>query len=741
MTALFRLLPLSRRWLLLPVLPALLALCGALGTTAAQAQFNLRSASAPAVSEITTPHVRAELLVQAPDGIAAGGSFQAGLRITHQPHWHTYWMNSGDSGLPTRLEWNLPPGLSAGDIAWPLPKKIPVGPLANYGYEDTVLLPVTVAVAPDFQPPLAGNVRLQLHAAWLVCRQECIPEEGDFTLDVPARSSTGANGEAFEAARAARPATLAGTARATVEGNALALTATGLPAAVQGRPLEVFAETAEILEPSAEPQQGWQGATWTGRIPLSRQRSTGPATLPLVLVATAPDGTRQGWRAEAAVAGTWPPVAAPAAVPPALTAALDANRAGAAPPPPAAADAASAAAWLAALAAALVGGLLLNLMPCVFPVLAVKVVGFARHGTDRRTQRIAGLAYGAGVVLSFAVLGALVLALRAAGAQLGWGFQLQSPAVVAGLAVLFTLLGLNLAGVFEFGMWAPRGLAGLALRHPAADAFLSGVLAVAIASPCTAPFMGASVGLAIGLPAVQALPIFAAIGLGMALPYVAASWLPAVARLLPHPGPWMDVFRRLMAFPMFATVAWLAWVLGQQAGIDGVGVLLLLLVALAALVWSLTLAGRARQVLAPLALAALALLLGTLGDRLLHYAPAPQAMADGSRWEPWSTERVAALHAEGRPVFVDFTAAWCVTCQVNERTTLARGDVLEAFDGKKVARLRADWTRQDPRITEVLRGLGRSGVPVYLLQAPGRPPQVLTELIGADELKQALAAL
>ncbi len=487
---------------------------------------------------------------------------------------------------------------------------------------------------------------------------------------------------------------------------------------MRGQPLELLPETPNIVVTAATPEQAWQGATWTARVPLDPHRSDAPATLPMVLVATGADGARTGWRIEADLQGAWPATAAPAAVSPALEAALQANAAGATaaglpalPPQPAPLGT-----WLAALAAALLGGLLLNLMPCVFPVLAIKVLGFARHGGDRAGHRRAGLAYTAGVVLSFVLLGAVVLGLRAAGAQLGWGFQLQSPAVVAAMAALFTLLGLNLAGVFEFGMWAPRGLAGTALRHPVADAFLSGVLAVAIASPCTAPFMGASLGLALGLPTAQALPLFAVLGLGMALPYLAASWLPAVARLLPRPGAWMDVFRRAMAFPMFATVAWLTWVLGQQSGIDGAGTLLALLVALAAVAWSLTLRGRTRIGVALLSVAALAGVVTAWGHNLVRYAPANSAVAQaGERWEPWSPARVAALQAEGRPVFVDFTAAWCVTCQVNKRGTLA--------------------------VSAALRALGRSGVPVYLLQAPGRPPVVLTELLGADEVKAAVAAL
>ncbi|MDF1486624.1 thioredoxin family protein, partial [Ramlibacter sp. H39-3-26] len=419
-------------------------------------------------------------------------------------------------------------------------------------------------------------------------------------------------------------------------------------------------------------------------------------------------------------------------------AALRANAADAAPARPA--DALGAATLWATLAGALLGGLILNLMPCVLPVLAIKVLGLTRHAADRRARRVAGLAYTAGVVLSFLALGALMLALRVAGEQLGWGFQLQSPAVVAALAALFTLIGLNLAGVFAFGSLLPARLAAAQARHPVADALLSGVLAVAIASPCTAPFMGASLGLAVGLPAAQALLVFAAIGLGLALPYLAVALVPAAARLLPRPGVWMDTFRRLMAFPMFATVAWLTWVLGQQSGIDGAGALLALLVALSAVVWALTLRGRTRIVIATISIAVFALLAGAIGQNIVQTAAVAGAQADGA-WQPWSAQRVGQLTAAGQPVFVDFTAAWCVTCQYNKKTTLADAQVLADLRGRNVALLRADWTRRDAAITAALRGLGRSGVPVYVLYAPGRAPEVLSEVLGADELRAALARL
>jgi thiol:disulfide interchange protein len=380
-------------------------------------------------------------------------------------------------------------------------------------------------------------------------------------------------------------------------------------------------------------------------------------------------------------------------------------------------------------------------MPCVFPVLAIKVMSFARHAGDRRGHRVTGLAYSAGVVLSFVALGALMLALRGAGEQLGWGFQLQAPAVVAALAVLFTVMGLNLAGLFEFGQFLPSRVLLLEAENPTINAFLSGVLAVAIASPCTAPFMGASLGLALALPALQALLIFATIGLGMALPYLTASLVPAVARRLPRPGAWMATFRHAMAFPMFATVVWLVWVLGQQSGIDGASALLGLLVALSLVLWALTLRGRSRIMIATISIATLALLTSTIGQNVIKPLENNGPTTSAARWQTWAPGRVEHVLASGVPVFVDFTAAWCVTCQYNKKTTLANQDVLADFDAKKVTLLLADWTRRDPAITAALRQLGRNGVPVYVLYRTGRAPMVLPEILTVDEVRAALASL
>jgi thiol:disulfide interchange protein/DsbC/DsbD-like thiol-disulfide interchange protein len=706
----------------------LLAALTTLSTVAgAQGSFFGKSAASAVVS---TEQVRAELLAWAPEGVEPGKPVWVGLQLAHIPEWHTYWKNSGDSGLPTVLAWTLPVGVTAGEIAWPTPKKIPIGTLANYGYEGTVLLPVPLTVAPGFNAP-ALNVKLK--AAWLVCKKECIPQEGEFSLQIPVKSSTAASGQAFAAAFAASPQPLA-AADSRVETGAknVQVSLSGLPAAWRGKTLAFFPETGGVIEPAGPWQQAWQGVVWTAQLPLSAQRSESPRLMPVVVALD-----KQAFRVEAPVKGDWPAVAAAAVMSPALEAALKANAAlGAAPTgdnplPPS---------LLAALLGALLGGLLLNLMPCVFPVLAIKVVSFAQE-KNQAARLAGGLAYTAGVLLSFLALGALLLGLRAAGEQLGWGFHLQNPAVVATLAVLFMLIGLNLAGLFEFGSILPSRLAGLQSRNPTVNSFLTGVLATAIASPCTAPFMGASLGYALGLPALEALAIFAALGLGMALPYLAASAVPALARAMPRPGAWMLTFRQLMAFPMFATVAWLVWVLGQQSGINGVGALLALLVLLSLVLWSLTLHGRTRLVLAAFSIAVSAIALSAVGPHIIRPMETSNAASASDRWQTWEPGRVEQLTAKGQNVFVDFTAAWCVTCQYNKKTTLAHASVLADMDAKQVVLLRADWTRRDPAVTAALAQLGRNGVPVYVIYKAGRAPVVLSEILSVSDVRAELARL
>ncbi len=379
-------------------------------------------------------------------------------------------------------------------------------------------------------------------------------------------------------------------------------------------------------------------------------------------------------------------------------------------------------------------------------MLSLKVMGFVEHHDAKRTMHREAVAYSGGVILSFVLLALALVALRAAGEQLGWGFQLQSPAVISALAVLFFLLALNLSGVFEFGMFVPSAVAGLTAKNRTLDAFASGVLAVIVASPCTAPFMGAALGYAISQSIPVTIVVFIALGVGMALPYVLLAWFPGWRRRLPRPGVWMERVKQFLAFPLYATVAWLAWVLGAQVDNDAVLRLAIALVFVALTAWAWRVfrsggtkfwAGAALASAVALAILIAPLLAGTVGGAQSRTSKA----LDAGEWRAFSPAAVNALAASGRPVFVDFTAAWCVTCQVNKRLVLNDPDVRSAFAKRNVALVRADWTRRDPDITQALAALGRNGVPVYVLYRPGKPPLLLPEVLQPRLVHEALATL
>ena len=399
----------------------------------------------------------------------------------------------------------------------------------------------------------------------------------------------------------------------------------------------------------------------------------------------------------------------------------------------------------AAVLLAFVGGLILNLMPCVFPVLSLKALHLAQGHAKPRVQRLQGIAFASGVIATFVALAGLLLILRAAGEQLGWGFQLQSPPVVIGLAVLFFVLGLNLSGVFEFASLVPSSAGDWTARNPYVDSVLSGVLAVVIASPCTAPFMGAALGFAFAQPAVVTLGIFVALGMGMALPYTLLAWFPAWRRWLPRPGAWMERMKQALAFPLYATVAWLVWVLGAQVDNDAVVRLLVALVVIAMALWAWRIfkVGHRRSWagVAAVALVSSVVIVSPLlrgGD---VEAPSAVSAAATGPWRAFTPTTVADLGSAGRPVFIDFTAAWCVTCQVNKRLVLNNAEIHEAFARRGVELVRADWTRRDPVITQALATLGRQGVPVYVLYRPGKTPLVLPEILKKQIVLDALATL
>jgi thiol:disulfide interchange protein DsbD len=609
---------------------------------------------------------------------------------------------------------------------------IRVGDMVNHGFEGQVLLgaPITLDNAFSNGSP---TVRVHLQASWLVCKQECIPQEGKFEIQLPRSGSTASHTAAFESLLAAQAQTLpASVQTAQLSASGLALRIQGLPSQWQGQALQLFAEQSEVLASGlgTAPRTGqWQGADYLLQAPLHAMRSSEPTQLGLLVVNSNAEPA-QAWRVKLSVQGHWP---AQGATPPSVGL----------PKVQPAGEASTWPALLAALLGAFVGGLLLNLMPCVLPVLAIKVLSLSQHHHSVGERRAMGVAYALGVMASMLGLALLVAGLRASGQQLGWGFQLQSPVVVALLALLFTLIALNLLGVLHIRAAWSSGLAAQWVRHPLADAGLSGVLAVVVAAPCTAPFMGASVGIALTLPLWQGLLIFLALGLGLALPFTLLTWVPAWARWLPRPGVWMERLRQLLAFPMLATVVWLLWVLGQQTSLDAMAAMLAMLLLVGAFVWAMGLSGKAQGWGMVLWGGVLCWLVFSWGPLVWRETPAatPSASTGSVGWQAWSPEREAAALQAGQTVFIDFTAAWCVTCQVNKQTTLNDSQVLQAFAQKNVLLLRADWTRRDPTITRALQALGRSGVPVYVLLAPQQPPHVLSEVLNPDLVLQALTLI
>ncbi len=662
--------------------------------------------------------VQAELLAE-PQQIKAGQPFWVGLRLRMAEHWHVYWRNPGDSGLATEIAWTLPPGFTAGPIEWPVPQAIPVAHLMNYGYEgETVLL---TQITPPAQLP-AGDVTLKADVNWLVCQKECIPGEASLSLALPAGDTASpdpATATLFQAARQALPMAAPWSARLQMapEGYRLEVTAPGLRSdTIRSAIFLPFSET--LIEHAASQQLDIDGEGLSLRLKRSLYATE---TLPpllggLLLIEEDIGGSVQRQAFEFTSIPTGMPADAATAV------ALD---------------------WSAILQAALLallGGIVLNLMPCVFPVLSIKVLALVEHaGQGRARMRRHGMAYTSGVLFSFAALAALLMGLRAAGAQIGWGFQLQMPLVVAGLAYLLFVMGLSLSGVVHFG----GRLAGigdsLTRRGGYQGSFFTGVLATIVATPCTAPFMGAAVGFALTQPPAVGVAVFLALGFGLALPFLLLTFIPQLADRLPRPGPWMERVKQALAFPLYATVAWLIWVLSQQVGEQGLLAALLGLVLLGAAAWSFGLRGRVAATAAALSMIAAGVTLYAVAQNPV--APGMQQTAQGTgngSAEAYSAQRLAALVAEGRPVFVNMTAAWCITCLVNERTALSSDSVQAAFRARNIAYLKGDWTNQDPEITRVLEQHGRSGVPLYLLLAGGETvvlPQILTPAIVLEHLE------
>lgn len=657
---------------------------------------------------VTSPRATVTMIAE-PAAIAPGEPFRIALRQRLAPGWHTYWTNPGDAGQPPEVALALPEGASAEPMRFPAPQRIPFGPLVNFGYENEAVFTIPVTPPATLRP--GDTFSVTADANWLVCERICIPEEGSFRLDIPVEAAArpdAATAPLFTAAEAAEPRAAPFTARIGFEGRQGVLEVAG-PGIAPGAVRDAFFFPADwgVIE-NAAPQPL---ALRDGALTLALARGNAealPARIEGIIAITDAAGVR----------GAYTIGAAPGAVP---------------------ATGGGLPLWQAALFAAL-GGLILNLMPCVFPILAMKAVSLARlSGAARGAVRAHAASYTAGVVLSFLALGGLLIGLRFMGGAAGWGFQFTSPVFVAGMAWLMLAVGLNLSGVFAFGGPVSAG-SGLAARGGHAGSFFTGVLAVLVATPCTAPFMAAAIGAALAMAPAEALTVFTVMGIGMAAPYALLGLFPGAAKVLPKPGLWMERLKQALAFPMYAAAAWLVWVLAEQAGPGGVFAALAgaLLIGFGAWAFGIAQAEgwRFGRVAAGLAvIGALALLPG-LGAA----PPAGQASA-AEESEAWSEARVAALRAEGRPVFVNLTAAWCISCKVNERVALRTDSVRQSFAAQNVAYLVGDWTRGDPAITALLRAHGREGVPLYLFYpAGGGAPRVLPQILTEGIVRQALSA-
>jgi thiol:disulfide interchange protein len=689
-----------------------------LGLAAAIAAIpQVRADEPPAPKDLVEAQLIAETTSAAP-----GSTLWLDLRLRVKPGWHIYWQNPGDSGLPTAIDWSLPTGFSAGQILWPVPEHFVQNGIGNYGYAGSADLLVPITASKEVTAEQTAAVRAE--ASWLACADICIPGSAKLSLDLPVAAQQSAPDPSveplFSDARRRLPvlapfetrfASAAHDYRLLVPASAL----DGLRS-----PIAMFFPLDEtLIDAAAQLEVSWRGdqleivlrkaAQATGA-----RSASAPATLDGVLALRGEDGVERGFNISAN----------PTLLPPAD----------------------GGIAWWQALLLAFLGGVVLNAMPCVFPILSLKLLSLTKQAHGHRVERIRnGLAYTAGVLASFAALGSALLALRAGGQAVGWGFQLQSPILVAVLAYLIFAMGLSLSGAVEFGT-AIAGTGGrLAGRSGLVGTFFAGVLATVVATPCTAPFMGAALGFALLAPPAVAIGVFLALGFGLAAPYLVATLTPGWQRVLPRPGAWMDFVKQLLAFPLYATVAWLLWVLIQEVGTGEAFGALFGLVLVAFAVW---IYGRTRQTgplgrsfgtgLAAAGSAAAIFLAASLTGADSGALPARASAQDGLHYERFTPQRLMALEGEGKPVFVNLTAAWCVTCLINERVALDSEAVRKAFAERGIVPLKGDWTSQNPEITQFLQQFGRSGVPLYLLYIDKGGPVILPQILTAASVLDAL---
>lgn len=666
-----------------------------------------------AMAQTPPPNITPTLIAES-DTPAAGGTVTLALAMKPKPGWHGYWKNPGDAGITPVFNWTLPAGVTAAPAQYPVPHRLLIAGLMNYVYEADYAHLITLTLPKELAP--GTKLPIKLAADWLACTDEvCVPESGAMAIDLVVGDGAvdAAKKSRFDRWRALLPRPLGSEARFQVANGSFRL-GVPLPASATVGDVYFYPETDGAIDYAAPQTVRRDGDMLTIEVK-ARDSAGALKTVEGVLAI----GKEQGLELKA--------VPGDVSIAGAIVGGGGKDTAESTP---------FMGTLLASFGAALLGGLLLNIMPCVFPILSLKALSLARAGETASGARREALAYTAGIVLVCVALGGVLLGLRAAGETVGWAFQLQDPRVILVLLLLVSAIALNLAGLFEFAMigFGDR----LAASGGTAGAFWTGALAAFVATPCTGPFMGVALGAALVLPTAAALAIFAGLGLGLALPFLALGFIPALRNRLPKPGPWMKRFRRGLSIPMFLTALGLAWVLGRQAGVNGMTMGLGAALALGFALWWVGRkqergGGRSWIALAPAAAVAVAMI------AVLPRAPAAaaaQAVEGGVlAAEPFSEARLAALQSEGRPVFVYFTADWCLSCKVNEKAAIERQEVVDAFKAKRVAVLVGDWTDGDPVIGRFIERHGRSGVPLYLYYKPGAEPEILPQVLTAERLK------
>ncbi len=730
-------------------------------------------------AEVSTEHVTATLVASV-NAVYPGARVVLGVNQRIIPHWHTYWQNSGDSGIPTSIDWQLPQGGQAGAIDWPIPSRFHLGTVTNYGYENEVTLLTPLQVPDDLKP--GSRYQVTAKVDWLVCQESCVPEQVTLQLDLPVvatAADAGKGSPLIARAQATLPqaspwqAVLQQSKGAPASSFDLRLSGNGIqPDQLRDAyfyPLQWGRILHNIPQPRADEENsqddsdkssGSKGSTGKARALVLRLQ-IGEAPLPageafsgvLVVTEQTKNGVQQrGYlidvpaeQAQAAAVQSQPGQAASVdAGSPSTTQSADSAGADSA-----GADTSAGLGLATALLLALLGGMVLNLMPCVFPVLSIKALSLLQHAHQGALQtRLHGLAYTAGILASFGLLAGLLIALKAGGAQIGWGFQFQSPLFVLAVAYLMFAVGLSLSGVFSLGGSVTGIGSSLAERSGYSGSFFTGVLATIVATPCTAPFMGAALGYALAQPPLGLLAVFLSLGLGLALPYLLLSAWPLLQRWLPRPGLWMERVKQLLAFPMYIAAVWLVWVLAQQAGANAIALALggMVVLAFAAWVYDISRSSQGARRIAANSTVAVALTLTLVGGYVgIERNAASPVIADQTHAdsEPYSAQRLAELRAQGKPVFLNFTAAWCISCLANERVALSSPAVKQAFQQAGITYLKGDWTSQDQQITAFLKSFGRSGVPLYVSYPAGNnsSPVVLPQILTPEIVVQAVAPI